>query len=86
MSHQDQVKYDQIRAALGQLHQDAGYESKVLLQWVETAEEQALQLERLEAIEAENDRLKQEVKRLRDLYYSKTASSMSTKLKEALRE
>jgi hypothetical protein len=69
------------------LFKDAGVEEyPELLSLVATAQQQALELERMHAVESENDRLKQEVKKLRDLYYAKTLGTMSTKLKDALRE
>jgi cell division protein FtsB len=43
-------------------------------------------LEKLEKLSQENVRLKQEVVRLRDIIYSKENSSMSSKLRDALRE
>ncbi|MFD0680323.1 MULTISPECIES: hypothetical protein [unclassified Paenibacillus] len=81
-----QANYKQLRAALEQLCKDAGYENPDLVQWIDASEQQALKLDQLNALETENIRLKQEVKKLRDLYYNKTLSSMSTKLKDALRE
>ncbi|NOU95330.1 hypothetical protein GC093_19170 [Paenibacillus sp. LMG 31456] len=86
MPETDQANYEQLRTSLKQLCEDAGYESPDLLHLIDAAEQQALELERLSTLETENARLKQEVKKLRDLYYNKTLSSMSTKLQDALRE
>jgi hypothetical protein len=78
--------YKQLRNVLEQLCKDAGYTNPELARLIHTVEQQALELGRIHALEAENGRLKQEVKRWRDLYYTKTVSTMSTKLKDALRE
>jgi uncharacterized membrane protein YccC len=80
------LNYDQLKSVLEQLFADAGYERPELLQLLRQAELQQAELGRLQEQEGENERLKQEVKRLRELYYSKTMSAMSTKLKDALRE
>lgn len=43
-------------------------------------------LDRIRELVVENERLKQEVSRLRNQIYDKTSSTMSSKLKDALRE
>lgn len=43
-------------------------------------------LDRIRELIVENERLKQEVTRLRNQIYDKSSSTMSSKLKDALRE
>ncbi|TDF96608.1 hypothetical protein [Paenibacillus piri] len=81
-----EFEYARLHEALRQLFADAGYTIPELEQALRGVERQEAGDERLAALEAENNRLKQEAKRLRELYYGKTVNSMSTKLKDALRE
>jgi len=71
---------ERLRAALRQLMQDADAEKAEMLRGVEEA------LGSIAALQAENERLNQEVKRLRGQLYAKAAGSMSSRLKDALRE
>ncbi|RAV19584.1 hypothetical protein [Paenibacillus contaminans] len=71
---------EQLRAALRLLLQDADAEKADLLRGVDEA------LGSIAGLEAENERLKQEVKKLRGQLHAKAAGSMNSRLKDALRE
>lgn len=68
--------HEQLRQQLKQLFKDAGYECPELLKAIDQYEETI----------AENVRLKQEINRLRGVIYNRSVGSMSSKLKDALRE
>ncbi|MGO4109968.1 hypothetical protein [Paenibacillus sp. YAF4_2] len=70
-----QVTPEQMREAVLQLFQDAGYQVPALLPYID-------------GLTQENDRLKQELKRLRlaAARGSSSLDSMNSRLKDALRE
>lgn len=84
MKEEHQRQCDELRTALLQLFHDAGYENKGLIRCLEAFEQEPLYKEKLEQLELENERLKEQIKRLRKTVNSK--DSMSSKLREALRE
>jgi hypothetical protein len=69
-------KCERLRAALFQLFQDAGYENHELLDVLNAYEKLGI----------ENERLKQEAKKRGLAQRAKSSGSMSSKLREALRE
>lgn len=74
---------DTMRAALRELFQDAGYVREEMLQWVDEVERRsASERDIVARLKAENDRLKQDVRKLRIAQ----AGVMSSRLKDALRE
>lgn len=88
----------ELRNRLQRLFADAGYECPKLLaaieavEAVEGAESQDIQAkdrsteQLVQQLMAENERLKQEISRLRNLIFDRASNSMSSKLKDALRE
>ncbi|WP_051620972.1 hypothetical protein [Paenibacillus sp. UNC451MF] len=85
MNVEHQRLCEDLRIALLQLFADAGYEHKGLLRSIEALERETGYKEELEQLTMENERLKEQVRRLRNTVNSKE-SSMSSKLREALRE
>lgn len=78
-----ETDYEAIREALRRLLQEAGREGSGLLQFVDEAERrEAADRERTAQLMAENERLKQEVRKLRVAQ----AGTMSSRLRDALRE
>ncbi|PZE22600.1 hypothetical protein [Paenibacillus xerothermodurans] len=78
--------YESLRSELHRLFQAAGYARPELLNCIDIAERATEEREQLSTLQTENARLKQEITRLRNLYYAKDEHSMSSKLRDALRE
>jgi hypothetical protein len=53
---------------------------------LDALEREPIMLDNMEKLSQENRRLKQEIVRLRDILHSKDEGSMSSKLRDALRE
>jgi DNA-binding transcriptional MerR regulator len=83
---QSEQHYEYLRDTIKQLFKDAGYEIPELLEALDRQEKSSLDDQRVEALTAENERLKQEINRLRTKIYDLTVNNMSSKLKDALRE
>lgn len=78
-----ETDYEAIRQALRQLLREAGREGADLPQWVDEAERrETAAREQTALLLAENERLKQEVRKLRIAQ----AGTMSSRLRDALRE
>jgi hypothetical protein len=86
MQKKRQPDYGRLRDELSRLFQNAGYEQNELLDFINTAERETNEPGEFAELQAENERLKKEVMRLRNLIQAKMESSMSSKLREALRE
>jgi hypothetical protein len=86
MKQQRQHDYNRLRNELLRLFQAAGYEQQELLDFINTTERETKASGEPAELQAENERLKREVIRLRNLIHAKTESSMSSKLRDALRE
>lgn len=71
----DKTTTEQIRLAVHKLFEDAGYSVPELLPFIDS-------------LSAENDRMKQELKKLRlaSIRGASSADSMNSRLKDALRE
>lgn len=85
MKEEHQAQCEELRTALLRLFQDAGYEHKGLIQGIESLGKEPYYIEKLEQLELENQRLKEQIRRLRKAAGSKDGG-MSSKLREALRE
>ena len=91
MSEEHQQRCERLRAALGQLFKDAGYETPELHECIDAFEREPLAVNLIEELSAENERLNQEIEKMRQRNQANPdrptqGSAMSTKLKEALRE
>ncbi|WP_240414739.1 type III secretion system effector protein [Paenibacillus periandrae] len=86
MSDLHKNKCNELRDQLHQLIHGSDDFVQGVRSALDALEREPIMLDNMEKLSQENRRLKQEIVRLRDILHSKDEGSMSSKLRDALRE
>jgi hypothetical protein len=78
--------FQELRATLLQLFQDAGYRREELLRALEDWQKDRLRLQKFDQLVLENERLRRDIRSVRGTGQAKLEDGMSSKLRDALRE